>query len=205
MSLKQHCKLSIYIPFTRWTKALWIELRRPNCFFGWRLSKFVNRTSNNSSFFFKNKNFCSELLIFAFIVFSHLVLVPYISSQCFAQDSWREERMLVRSIHLKTFLNILKILLKIYKWQLFAVLQRLKIIQSSFKIVCQFKSTELWFQYQGDSGGPLVRVTSTGLVEVVGIVSWGIDCAQPDYLGIYTRVHTYLDWIKEQIQVIKKS
>ncbi|XP_066590993.1 trypsin-1-like [Prorops nasuta] len=44
----------------------------------------------------------------------------------------------------------------------------------------------------GDSGGPL---TLNGTI--VGIVSWGFDCALTDYPTIYTRVSSYLDWIKE--------
>lgn len=38
----------------------------------------------------------------------------------------------------------------------------------------------------GDSGGPL-HVKNETLYQVVGIVSWGEGCAQPDYPGVYTR------------------
>ncbi|KAH0954017.1 hypothetical protein HN011_007056 [Eciton burchellii] len=46
----------------------------------------------------------------------------------------------------------------------------------------------------GDSGGPLV---ADG--EQIGVVSWGIPCAKgrPD---VFTRVYSYLDWIKQHIQ-----
>ncbi|MCY1077028.1 S1 family serine peptidase [Archangium lansingense] len=44
---------------------------------------------------------------------------------------------------------------------------------------------------QGDSGGPLVI---NG--ELVGITSWGWDCAASNRPGIYTRVGKYVDWIK---------
>uniref|UniRef100_A0A3Q1F9B9 trypsin n=1 Tax=Acanthochromis polyacanthus TaxID=80966 RepID=A0A3Q1F9B9_9TELE len=48
---------------------------------------------------------------------------------------------------------------------------------------------------QGDSGGPLV---CDGKFE--GIVSWGISCAISYYPGVYTKVRSYLSWIKRVTQ-----
>merc|ERR1711973_488867 len=43
---------------------------------------------------------------------------------------------------------------------------------------------------QGDSGGPLVMGNT-----IVGVVSWGIGCAEPGYPGVYARVTEVLGWI----------
>jgi len=49
---------------------------------------------------------------------------------------------------------------------------------------------------QGDSGGPII-MKSTGAQ--VGVVSWGIGCANPNYPGVYARVSAKYDWIQGYI------
>ncbi|KAK4882898.1 hypothetical protein RN001_006217 [Aquatica leii] len=52
---------------------------------------------------------------------------------------------------------------------------------------------------QGDSGGPLHVKSQGGIMNVIGIVSWGRGCGRPGLPGIYTKVVNYLDWILEKL------
>ena len=47
----------------------------------------------------------------------------------------------------------------------------------------------------GDSGGPLVSEDG----KQVGVVSFGVGCARPDFYGVYARVSGVSDWIKQGI------
>ena len=49
-----------------------------------------------------------------------------------------------------------------------------------------------------DSGGPLVTRDYRRGYSLIGVVSFGYGCAQPDSYGVYTEVSYYLDWIAEQ-------
>merc|ERR1719453_115092 len=51
---------------------------------------------------------------------------------------------------------------------------------------------------QGDSGGPLVIRSDSGDTQV-GVVSWGIGCAHPDFPGVYARVSAQYDWIRRGV------
>jgi len=57
----------------------------------------------------------------------------------------------------------------------------------------------------GDSGGPLMWSRGQtsyrlSIYELVGVVSTGIGCGNPDFPGIYTRVSSYVDWINSNMQ-----
>ena len=45
----------------------------------------------------------------------------------------------------------------------------------------------------GDSGGPLVTTVADGTPRLIGIVSWGIQCATPP--DVYAEVPAFTDWI----------
>ncbi len=47
--------------------------------------------------------------------------------------------------------------------------------------------------------GPLMRVTESGQYEVIGVVSFGWGCAFKNFPGVYTRVSSYVDWIRSNL------
>lgn len=54
---------------------------------------------------------------------------------------------------------------------------------------------------EGDSGGPLtVFSASNGRSIQVGIVSYGVGCARPQEPAQYTRVHGYINWIRQVLR-----
>jgi len=52
----------------------------------------------------------------------------------------------------------------------------------------------------GDSGGPLV-VTIDGRIQQAGIVSFGNECALPNFYGVYTDVPYFIGWINQFVFV----
>ncbi|KAK2721520.1 uncharacterized protein LOC136035579 [Artemia franciscana] len=57
---------------------------------------------------------------------------------------------------------------------------------------------------EGDSGGPMVIEEGDRSV-LIGIVSWGIDCAAPNQPGAYTRVTRYRKWIQDTMATTPKT
>ncbi|KAL3798297.1 hypothetical protein HJC23_000211 [Cyclotella cryptica] len=53
---------------------------------------------------------------------------------------------------------------------------------------------------QGDSGGGLFRLGSSFNEDVqLGIVSWGLQCGDKDFPGVYARVGEHYDWISNTV------
>jgi len=53
---------------------------------------------------------------------------------------------------------------------------------------------------QGDSGGPLIIKGRNSTSDIlVGMVSWGFDCADPRFPGVYSRIAATASWLKHYI------
>jgi len=48
----------------------------------------------------------------------------------------------------------------------------------------------------GDSGGPFT-VQESGRTVLAGVVSWGLECARAKWPGVYSRVDSVLDWVRD--------
>ena len=55
---------------------------------------------------------------------------------------------------------------------------------------------------QGDSGGPLIIKGENSTEDLlVGVVSWGIGCANPFFPGVYARVSSAMSFIRDHISI----
>ena len=56
---------------------------------------------------------------------------------------------------------------------------------------------------QGDSGGPLIMMANSDDPKddiQIGLVSWGYGCADDRYPGVYTRISSMYQWIKDNVE-----
>ncbi|XP_033157021.1 venom serine protease Bi-VSP isoform X2 [Drosophila mauritiana] len=73
-------------------------------------------------------------------------------------------------------------------------------VQFSDKVLCAGSSSV--DACQGDSGGPLMMPQLEANVYrfyLLGLVSFGYECARPNFPGVYTRVASYVPWIKKHL------
>lgn len=53
---------------------------------------------------------------------------------------------------------------------------------------------------EGDRGGPLIVKGLLPRLDVqVGVVSWGLGCAHEIFPGVYSRISTQMNWIKQKV------
>ncbi|XP_075163211.1 ovochymase-like [Haematobia irritans] len=79
-------------------------------------------------------------------------------------------------------------------------------VQFSDKIICAGSS--IVDACQGDSGGPLMLPQLDGTTYryyLLGVVSYGYECARAGFPGVYTRVAMYMSWIRQNMIDIKKT
>lgn len=71
-------------------------------------------------------------------------------------------------------------------------------------VICYFFCLLLSFLFftdtcQGDSDGPLMMFTLSNQRVLVGLTSNGIRCAQANYIGLYTRVAAFENWLRSHV------
>lgn len=76
--------------------------------------------------------------------------------------------------------------------KMFQVSGHHKIIRNTF--ICAGYTDGGKDSCEGDSGGPLM-VQKDGRWTLIGTVSHGIKCAEPNLPGVYMRTSTYMPWI----------
>ena len=54
---------------------------------------------------------------------------------------------------------------------------------------------------RGDSGGPLIASDPmrNGAMSLIGVVSFGFGCGDPDYPGVYAEVSHFITWLNQQM------
>lgn len=68
------------------------------------------------------------------------------------------------------------------------------------RMVCAGKNADVKVTCSDDSGSPLIwRDLKSGVLKLVGLVSWSNGCGEPNYPGVYAFVKSARWWILENI------
>lgn len=75
----------------------------------------------------------------------------------------------------------------------------------TFRMICAGHLAGGKDSCQGDSGGPLVcDIRGNGIYLLTGIVSWGLECAQPELAGVYANIALLQSWYLDIINASNK-
>lgn len=73
-------------------------------------------------------------------------------------------------------------------------------------MICALSATHGDDSCRGDSGGPLFCEVEEHKFKQVGLTSWGPEvCGATREPGVYTRLTSYADWIKEKLERIERN
>ncbi|EDW82961.1 uncharacterized protein Dwil_GK22568 [Drosophila willistoni] len=140
-----------------------------------------------------------------FNVYKHPACLPYDdgeSHESFIAIGWGQQKLAGRPSN-----KLLKVTLKGYGKRCLTDLESNSELPNGYDASTQLciGSPDSKDTCNGDSGGPVLSYHNKHpcMYNVMGITSSGISCDTPNIPSVYTRVHYYMDWLKQEIAKVK--